>query len=89
MVCTSAKSKVIGGGCCYDKGGEALLQEIQQEIERRGLCGSLIAKGSACMSNCKQGITVRTLPDRKIYPCVEREKINPLLDSLKKPVPKS
>lgn len=88
MVCTSAKSKVIGGGCCYDKGGEELLEELQREIENKGLNKSIIAKSSACMSNCKLGISVKTLPDRNLHNCVEKHDIPNLLDSLRESLPK-
>ena len=82
MVCTSAKSKVIGGGCCYDKGGEELLNEMQEFVEKEGLSPSIIVKRSACMSNCKSGISVRTLPDRKTYDRVNAESIPSLIDAV-------
>lgn len=82
LVCTSSKSKVFGGGCCYDKGGEELLNEMQEFITKEGLSRSLLAKGSACMSNCKAGISVRTLPDRKIHNCVNSETIPSLIDTV-------
>ncbi len=84
MVCTSSKSKVVGGGCCYDKGGEELLAEIQSEIQEQGLRKKFVAKHSACMSNCKQGISVRTFPDRKTYNKFQSQDISSLLPPCKK-----
>lgn len=58
---------MCGGGCCSDKGGDELLAKIQSELKKRGLDQSVIAKQSACLSNCKEGVSVKTMPKGRIY----------------------
>lgn len=83
LVCTSHKAKVCGGGCCSDKGGEELLAKIQERIQSQGLSEFIEAKSAACMSNCKQGISVKTLPGREIMGRSNLSKLEGILEEMK------
>ncbi|MEM6799875.1 MAG: (2Fe-2S) ferredoxin domain-containing protein [Bacteroidota bacterium] len=83
LVCTSHKAKVCGGGCCSDKGGDELLAKIQERIQSQGLSKFIEAKASACMSNCKQGISVKVLPGREIIGRSNIVKLEAILEEFK------
>jgi len=84
LVCTSYKPKILGSGCCKNKGAEELLTELQKQILIQGLDKQTIAKQAACMSNCPQGVSVRTFPDRKLHSHMEIKDIDLLLRDAKK-----
>jgi len=86
LVCTSHKAKICGGGCCSDKGGDELLAEIQSELKKRGLDKEVIAKQSACLSNCKEGVSVKTLPFGKVHSHSKISDLDRILETFEKVV---
>ncbi|MEL6674738.1 MAG: (2Fe-2S) ferredoxin domain-containing protein [Bacteroidota bacterium] len=81
LVCNSARPKLSGGGCCNDKGSEDLLLYLHTYLEEANLHKKVIVKGSACLSNCRTGISMKMLPDNVLYGKVTPEDIPEIIHS--------
>ncbi len=67
QICNSHRPKIAGGGCCNDKGAKQLLTEFKAYIKEHNLEGQIELIESACLRNCKQGVSLRILSDMTLY----------------------
>ena len=81
LICTCAKPKQWNVGCCFDKGGEELLEEFEKAVVGRELTEKVAIRKSGCVNNCSNGVSVRMLNDGTVYSKVEtKDDIVEILD---------
>lgn len=80
FVCGSYKPRIHGGGCCSDRGGERLADELQKLVEEKGLTSQVSVKVSGCLRNCRSGVNMKILPDNTLYAKVTTADLTRILD---------
>lgn len=80
FICESHRARVHGGGCCSDKGAGTLAQTLEKLIEAENLQDHISVKRSDCLRNCRQGISVRVMPDNVLYSRVKPEDLPRLIE---------
>ncbi|MEO0470577.1 MAG: (2Fe-2S) ferredoxin domain-containing protein [Bacteroidota bacterium] len=81
LICDSHRAKVAGGGCCSDKGGGKIKQAFEDAIQDLGLENDVQVLHTGCLANCREGISVRILPERSLYGKVHPEDVVELVRS--------
>ncbi len=51
--------EVCVGSSCFLRGAETVIRLLQELLERHGLTARVVLRGSFCMENCTQGVTIR------------------------------
>lgn len=67
QLCNSHRPKIAGAGCCNDRGAERLLSEFQTYIKEQQLEDRIEIIETNCLRNCKQGVSLRVIPDMTLY----------------------
>lgn len=80
LVCNSSHAKLSGSPCCQARGAENLLERFQEKIDKAGLSNDIILKPSACMKNCRNGISVKIHPDQTLYGGVTENALDKIID---------
>lgn len=65
---------------CWKKGGEAVYQELTNNLAKHGLEEEVKVKKTGCLKKCKQGPNLIILPDRAHYTQVPSSKVPHLLE---------
>ena len=79
VVCTNFRPSTTQPSCAR-RGSEALAEWLETEIDERGLQARV--ERSVCLGHCPVGPNVRLL-GKEFFHEASREKLIPLLDSLK------
>lgn len=80
LICDSHRPRIHGGGCCSDKGGEGLYQQLADKLASRGLSEQVTLRQSGCMKNCRAGITLRVLEDDTTYGRVKSADLDDIIE---------
>jgi (2Fe-2S) ferredoxin len=64
---------------CMDRGGKALCQALQKELQERDLDTEVIIKPTGCMKNCKGGPNL-IMPNKTRYSRIQAKDVPALLD---------
>ncbi len=79
LICNSTAPKLGEGGCCGEKNTEALYAAVGIQLAKMAGFEQEEVRMSACMRNCRQGISVRILPQNQVYGNVIPDDIPELL----------
>jgi (2Fe-2S) ferredoxin len=63
---------------CMKRGGKALCQALEKELDSNNLSGQVIIKGTGCMKNCKAGPHL-VMPDKTRYSRIDATQIPALV----------
>jgi len=80
FLCISHKPRVFGGGCCSDKGSEALLEELKALIVEYKLEDRVEIHSSSCLKNCPNGPSMVVLPGRVCYGKVKSADLKTIIE---------
>ncbi|MEA5551945.1 (2Fe-2S) ferredoxin domain-containing protein [Anabaena cylindrica UHCC 0172] len=75
---TKATILVCQKSDCMKRGGKALCQALERELENNGL-DNVIIKGTGCMKNCKAGPNL-VMPDKTRYSRIQATQVPTLID---------
>jgi len=67
LICDSHRPRVHGGGCCSDKGSTSLQEALEELLQVKNLSPHVEVRSTGCMRNCRQGISVKVMPDNLLY----------------------
>lgn len=73
FVCTNERPAGHPRGCCKERGGEALLQALKQELASAGLNGKVRAQKAGCLDSCEFGPALVIYPEGIWYGPVKAE----------------
>ncbi|MFK7923568.1 MAG: ferredoxin [Bacteroidia bacterium] len=79
QLCNSHRPKIAGAGCCHDRGSEQILTQFQSYIKEHQLEGQIEIVETSCLRNCKQGISLRVIPDMTLYGKVKVQDIEEIV----------
>ncbi|MBD2102301.1 (2Fe-2S) ferredoxin domain-containing protein [Leptolyngbya sp. FACHB-261] len=65
---------------CCKRGGTALWNALETELDRQGLSDQVKLKGTGCMKQCKAGPNLVVLPDKTRYTYVKPQQVPQLLE---------
>ncbi|MFK7971768.1 MAG: ferredoxin [Bacteroidia bacterium] len=80
MVCTSPHPKRTDCTGCKERGGKLLLKQFQQKVEEANLAEAFEVRASACLNNCKNGISVKVHPDQTLYGKLEEADLDEIIE---------
>ncbi len=80
FVCTQSRPPEHPRGSCSAKGSTALLQEFQQQFEKRGLWGRYALTASGCIGTCGMGPSVLVYPDGVMYGGVGKDDVSAIIE---------
>ncbi|MGA3122361.1 MAG: (2Fe-2S) ferredoxin domain-containing protein [Polyangiaceae bacterium] len=79
FVCTNRRPDGHPKGSCAEKGSEAILGRLKEELARRGVAKDLVrACGSTCLDLCETGVTVLQEPEHVAYGHVVLADVEPI-----------
>jgi (2Fe-2S) ferredoxin len=67
FVCENQRDPGNRKGCCADKGGAAVREELKRLLYERGLRGKVCAHATGCLDQCVRGVTVVVYPEQIWY----------------------
>lgn len=79
QLCNSHRPKIAGAGCCNDRGAEELLTQFQAYIKEHQLEEQIEIGETACLRNCKQGVSLRVIHDMTLYGQVKVQDIEEIV----------
>lgn len=80
FVCTQSRPPEHPRGSCGAKGSMAVLQEFQQQFEKRGLWGRYGLTSSGCIGACGIGPSVLVYPDGVMYGPVTKDDVAAIIE---------
>ena len=80
FVCTQSRPPEHPRGSCGAKGSMAVLQEFQQQFEKRGLWGRYALTSSGCIGACGIGPSVLVYPDGVMYGPVTKDDVAAIIE---------
>jgi (2Fe-2S) ferredoxin len=80
FVCTNQREPGHPKGCCADKGGEAVREELKRLLADKGLRGRVRANAAGCLDQCARGVTVVVYPEQVWYGGVRVEDVPEIVE---------
>jgi len=80
FVCTNRRPDGHPKGCCATKGAEEVRALFKEELEKRGLKGSVRANAAGCLDTCQFGISVVVYPEGTWYGGVKKEDVSEIVE---------
>lgn len=77
---TRAKVLFCQSSSCWNKGGKAACELLQEELERRQITEQVEIKTTGCLKKCKQAPNIFMLPDKIYYGQIQLQQIPSLID---------
>lgn len=65
---------------CWQRGGKALCQKLEENLRDRGLSEQVEVKLTGCLKQCKQGPNLVIMPDKARYSQVRPQQVEQLLE---------
>lgn len=81
FICSSSRMSGEPKGVCQKKGGSALIQHLDEEIQSRGMENIMITN-TGCFKLCDRGPIMVIYPQGYWYADLTEEKVDEILDSL-------
>lgn len=78
FVCTNSRDD--GRASCGPCGAQAILDQLKEEVKKRGLTGKIRALKSGCMDICEGGPHVMVFPDNLWHAGVTPEDVPHLIE---------
>ena len=67
FVCINERPPENPKGCCKARGGEAVRDELKQQLAARGLKKLVRANNAGCLDQCEHGVAVVVYPEQVWY----------------------
>ncbi len=67
FICMNERAEADPRGCCSARGSETIRAAFKEEIEKRGLKGTVRANQSGCLDTCSMGPAVVIYPEGVWY----------------------
>lgn len=80
IVCTNRRPEGNPKGCCASKGAEEVRAAFKEELDKRGLKGSMRANAAGCLDTCAFGVSVVVYPEGTWYGGVKVEDVAEIVD---------
>ena len=80
FVCTNRRPEDNPKGCCASKGSEALLAFFKEEVQKRGLKGTVRVNQAGCLDACAMGPSVVIYPEGVWYTVRTEEEALAVID---------
>ncbi|BAU63713.1 iron-sulfur cluster-binding protein like protein [Stanieria sp. NIES-3757] len=75
-----AKVLVCKKSTCWDRGGKAVCELLEEGIRDRGLTDQVQIKTTGCLKQCKKGPNLVMMPDKTCYSKVQPKQVPLLID---------
>ena len=80
LVCTNQMPAGHPLGCCHDRGAQANLGKLQEELGARGLADKVRVSTSGCFAKCEKGPNLVVYPDAVWYGHVTPEDVEEIIE---------
>lgn len=77
---TKAKVLVCKKSNCWNKGGKKVCQQLETELEKRGIRELVEIKTTGCLKKCKKAPNVIVLPDKKQHVRVSPKQVPAMVE---------
>jgi (2Fe-2S) ferredoxin len=84
FVCVHRRDGHDPRGDCTDKGGEALVEQLQAEHRKRGWKGTVRINRSGCLGACRMGPTVVVYPEGLWYSPRSEAEVGAVCDAIER-----
>lgn len=80
LVCTNQMPAGHPLGCCHDRGAQANIRKLQEELRARGLADRVRISPSGCFARCENGPNMVIYPDAVWYGHVTPEDVEEIIE---------
>jgi (2Fe-2S) ferredoxin len=80
QVCTNQMPADHPLGCCHDRGAQANLRKLKEELQARGLGDRIRVSTSGCFARCENGPNMVVYPDAVWYGRVTPEDVVEIIE---------
>lgn len=81
FVCENRREAGNPKGCCAEKGGAAVREELKRQLHERGLKKTIRANAAGCLDQCARGVTLVVYPEQVWYGGVEPGDVTEIIES--------
>jgi (2Fe-2S) ferredoxin len=82
FVCTNRREPGHPKGSCAEKGSEAVVAKLKEELAKRGLARRVRACASSCLDLCEVGISIVDEPGHVVYGGVTEGDVAEIADAV-------
>ena len=80
FVCINQRPAGHTKGCCASKASRDLLQQFQEELERRQLWSTVMVNGATCLGPCATGASVVVYPECTWYGQMKPDDVKEIIE---------
>jgi (2Fe-2S) ferredoxin len=76
------KILICQGSDCLKRGSQRISQELQSQLKQQGLDQQVAICSTGCLKNCKQGVNLIVMPEKRKYCQVQLQQIGTIIERI-------